>query len=119
MHGDEVASLPRLHALEALCGHCPLQFIKRQQKKGALLMAAVIFARDSLGPLFDLANVQLRWQGVESTYNLVSCFLLASTSSCSYTLLLQSWGALQPSAGFIIVDTQDIAHFGDLEFWTM
>ena len=32
-------------------------FLDKQQKKGALLMAAVIFARDSLGPLFDLANV--------------------------------------------------------------
>ena len=32
-------------------------FLDKQQKKGALLMAAVIFTRDSLGPLFDLANV--------------------------------------------------------------
>ena len=32
-------------------------FLDTQQKKGALLMAAVIFVRDSLGPLFDLANV--------------------------------------------------------------
>ncbi|KAL4653787.1 hypothetical protein ACB092_01G331200 [Castanea dentata] len=33
--------------------------VYREQKKGALLMEAVIFARDSLGPLFDLANVSL------------------------------------------------------------
>ncbi|KAK7819487.1 bax inhibitor 1 [Quercus suber] len=31
--------------------------VYQEQKKGALLMAAVIFERDSLGPLFDLANV--------------------------------------------------------------
>ncbi|KAM4104335.1 hypothetical protein ACJW30_06G149700 [Castanea mollissima] len=31
--------------------------VYQEQKKGALLMTTIIFVRDSLGPLFDLANV--------------------------------------------------------------
>ncbi|KAM4093856.1 hypothetical protein ACB094_06G150600 [Castanea mollissima] len=31
--------------------------VYQEQKKGALLMTAIIFVRDSLGPLFDLAIV--------------------------------------------------------------